>query len=172
MPVAEKGSGQGRQAFLIMFAGLAGFLAIAFLIQRQGNLVQDSGAEYFGAGAVFVAGPTEDLLASINDTGPILFSDVASRDRDVILQHLGDDEDSGWIAMAARPLSAARDCTLEWQATEREFLEPCSGDRFPEDGGDLVTYPVSISDTGVLSIDINAADRETTTTVEETDDGE
>lgn len=164
VPVAEKGSGQGRQAFIIMFAGLAGFLAIAFLIQRQGSLVQDSGDELLGAGAVFVAGPTDDLLESVNDTGPILFSDVASRDRDVILQHLGEDAESGWIAMAARPLSAARDCTLEWQSDAGDFLEPCSGDRFPEDGEGLITYPVSISEAGVLSIDINAASRETTTT--------
>ncbi len=163
MPVAEGGSGQGRQAFIVMFAGFAGFAAIAFLILRQGNLVQDSGGELLGAGAIFVAGPTDDLAASVEDTGPILFSDVASRDRDVILQHVGDNEESGWIAFAARPLDAARNCTLEWQPETEEFLEPCGGELFPADGTGLPRYPVEIDQDGILSIDINAADRSSTT---------
>ena len=60
--------------------------------------------------------------------GPIFYGDVSGRkDRDIILQHLGDDEDKGWYAFLAAPIDKARDCTWQWQADEEQFRAKCDG---------------------------------------------
>ncbi len=164
MPVAEKGSGGGKVAFLVMFAGLAGFAAIAFLILRQGDLVQDTGDGAFGVGSVARVGQVDDLAESVADTGPILVPDIASRDRDIYLNHLSTDPEDGWIAFAARPLDATRDCTLVWNAADELFDNPCGDDTFPANGEGLQTFPVLVDQNGNLTVDLNAADRSTTTT--------
>lgn len=164
MPVAQKGSGQGRQALLVLLGAVVGVGAIMFLILRQGSLIADTGGETFGAGGVATLGQAEEL-AELADSGPIFLPDVASRDRDIYLQHLSEDSTKGWLAFAARPLAASRDCTLEWDQDESDFVDPCDGARFDEAGSGLAQYPVTVDADGLLSVDINALDRATSTTV-------
>jgi hypothetical protein len=109
----------------------------------------------------------EGLADEIAERGPILYSDVASGDRDVFLQHIGDDVDEGWLVFAARPVDAGRDCTLRWDPDGQRFEDPCSDRTFPADGEGLLQYPVEITD-GVLVVDLNFEERpaETTTTIQ------
>jgi hypothetical protein len=103
----------------------------------------------------------------IAQRGPILFPDPANRGRDIFLQHLGDDPADGWLAFDARPLGEGRACFLEWQPDTREFLDngECTQSyRFPEDGEGLPQYPASVNTDGKVVVDLNAAERGTTTT--------
>ena len=112
------------------------------------------------------------LAAEIADNGPILYPDTAGGERDIVVQHLGDDPEQGWIVLAARPPGTPRECTIQSRDRDQPFrlLDPdgevsdaCDGREFPNDGGDLPTYPVTVRD-GRLDIDLNAEDRATSTT--------
>ena len=56
------------------------------------------------------------ISAEIAKRGPVLFSDVAGGSRDIILQHLGTDPESGWLAFEARRAGQDRRCFFQWQA--------------------------------------------------------
>jgi hypothetical protein len=119
----------------------------------------------------FQGGRAKRLAEEIADRGPIIYSDVSGeRERDMILQHLGDDPDEGWHAFLAAPAEKARDCTWEWD--EREFLFRAKCDdslTAPADGEGLKQFPVTVSD-GRIDVDLNASARATTSTTPTTSD--
>jgi hypothetical protein len=78
---------------------------------------------------------------------------VAGGDRDVYLQHLGTDEDRGWVAFDTRPPGASRDCAVRWVPEDEAFEDPCTGDRYPPNGEGLRQYPVTIDD-GRVGVDL------------------
>ena len=102
---------------------------------------------------VFDAGRTDSQAPAIARDGPILLGDVAGGDRDVYLQHLGTDEDRGWVAFDTRPPGASRDCAVRWVPDDEAFEDPCSGDRYPASGEGLRQYPVTVDD-GRLRVDL------------------
>lgn len=69
--------------------------------------------------------------AEIAERGPVLFSDVAGGSRDIILQHLGDDPESGWLAFEARRAGQDRRCFFQWRSGD----DGDSGDGGAEDSG-------------------------------------
>ena len=71
------------------------------------------------------------ISAEIAERGPVLFSDVAGGSRDIILQHLGDDPESGWLAFEARRSGQDRRCFFQWRAED----DGDSGDGGAEDSG-------------------------------------
>ena len=98
--------------------------------------------------------------------GPILFPDPANRGRDIYLQHIGDNPEEGWFAFDARPLGEGRECFLLWHAETRTFVDngKCSREvSFPENGEGLPQYPATVNDDGKVVVDLNAANRATTT---------
>ena len=102
----------------------------------------------------FQAGQVERLAANVARDGPIAIPDASpERARDIYLQHLGDTPEAGWLAFAAQAPGADRTCLLQWNASERVFVDPCSGQRFPADGEGLTQYPTTVSE-GVLSVDL------------------
>jgi hypothetical protein len=120
----------------------------------------------------FAKQDASNLADKIVADGPVLYADAASGDRDIVVQHMGSDPETGWVAMAARPAGVPRNCTIQWQADDEEFRlldtngetsDDCDGRTFPADGAGLPTYPVTVT-AGKLDIDINAADRTSTTT--------
>ena len=119
----------------------------------------------------FQGGDAERLAAEIADRGPIIYGDVSgNKDRDIILQHLGDDPETGWYAFLAAPLGEARSCTWIWQPEEEIFRAECDASlTAPADGDGLTQFPVTVTD-GRLDVDLNADARpegdETTTTTE------
>ena len=113
------------------------------------------------------------MAAEIDERGPFLVADASpGGDRDVVIQHLSDDVDEGWVAFVARPPGTPRNCTIQWQDDDGVFRlldengevsDDCDGREYPADGGDLETFPVTV-DNNKLDIDINAANRASTTT--------
>ena len=88
----------------------------------------------------------EELAEEIADRGPFLLADAsANRQRDVYVQHLGDDPEEGWLAFDARaPDQDDRDCSLRW--TGDQFEDPCTGRTFPPDGDGLEQYDVRVDE--------------------------
>ncbi len=116
----------------------------------------------------FQAGSAEKKAELIDRSGPILYADVSgNKDRDMILQHTGEDPDTGWHAFLAAPIDKGRDCTWLWQPDERIFRAKCDKDlTAPADGKGLPQFMVKVTD-GQLDVDLNADARtaaSTTTT--------
>ena len=105
----------------------------------------------------FQGGSAERLAKEIARRGPIFYGDVSgNKERDIILQHLGDDPETGWYAFLAAPLGEARDCTWQWQPDEELFRARCDESlTAPADGEGLPQFPVTVED-GRLDVDLNA----------------
>ena len=150
MPVAKGPTFDLRSA--VIFGGIAvlaaiviGFFAIR-LGQQTNTLVL--GDQNFGSLNIF------NISENIDRDGPILWPDIASGDRDIWLTHTGDEVDEGWFAFEARLPGESRDCSVEWVATDRNFVNGCSGDVFPVTGDGLPQIPVFIDGTDLI-IDLN-----------------
>ncbi|CAN5744775.1 hypothetical protein BH24ACT3_BH24ACT3_01510 [soil metagenome] len=163
MPVA-KSSPTGRTAAIV---GVAGVIAAIGLIALISVVAGRSDVEVRLGDDRFPLGSAEARAESIAEDGPTIYSDVASGDRDIYVQHLGEDPAEGWLAFAASPPGKARDCFLRWQAEQEEFTY-CYGETYPADGGDLPSYPVEVTEDGELFVDLNAEEREATTTTTDT----
>lgn len=104
------------------------------------------------------------ISAEIAARGPVLFSDVAGGSRDIILQHLGADPESGWLAFEARRAGQDRRCFFQWRTVSSDndgggerFVNSCDPDDVVDAvGTGLVQFPVSVVD-GDVRVDINAA---------------
>lgn len=113
---------------------------------------------------VFEAGRVDRLAANVARDGPILIADASpDRRRDLYLQHLGATDDQGWLAFSAQAPGAERTCLLQWQAGAEQFVDPCTGGRYPADGAGLTRYPTTVDD-GVLSVDLRSPQTPSTTT--------
>jgi hypothetical protein len=168
-PVARTQGHTGR-ALLVAAGGVVVAIAVAAalaVLANRGTVDVRLGAE------TFAEQDAEDAAERVAEDGPILYADTAGGDRDIVLQHLGDDPDEGWIALAARPPGVSRECTVQWDAGDEVFRlldssgevsGECDGREFPADGEGLPTYPVTVGSDGKLDVDLNAADRTTSTT--------
>lgn len=150
MPVAKGPSFDIRSAAIV--GGIAVVAAIAIgviaveLGTRSNTLVL--GDTNFGSINA------DNMADEIAENGPILWPDIASGNRDIWLQHLGEDAGTGWVAFDARPPGTPRDCAVQWSVSERTFTDPCDGAVYPADGEGLPPIPVFI-DGRTLVIDIN-----------------
>jgi len=118
-------------------------------LSESGNVTVRLGSD------TFPAGKASERALTISSDGPILFSDPASGQRDIFLQHLGDDDTTGWLAFDARRADQSRDCTLKWDAQDHQFNDPCDGSNVPANGAGLTQYKVVITDSGDVIIDLN-----------------
>jgi hypothetical protein len=168
-PVARNQGHAGR-ALLIAVGGLVLTLGVAYLLsvlENRGSVEVKLGDDTFSG---LSASNMADVIA---EEGPFIIADAsAGGRRDIVLQHLGQSQDQGWYAIAARPPGKPRNCTIQWNADREVFrlldqhhrvAGPCDGRTFLADGHGLETFPVKVRD-GKLDIDINAADRASTTT--------
>ncbi len=163
MPVARRGANGARQLAILGFATVGGLAAMWFLFTRATDLAASGDVDVNLGSSVFEAGKVDRLADDVARTGPLFFPDLVGRDRDIYLQHVGDDPEEGWYAFSVRTRDAARDCFAEWSLEDRNFVDSCSGAVYPENGDGLPPYPVIIDVGGTLSIDINASERTTTT---------
>jgi hypothetical protein len=167
MPVARGPQMNARSAILVGITGVMIAVVLGggvlFLANQSENVELQLGDTDFDAGQI------GRISEEIDDRGPILYSDVAGRSRDIILQHLGDDPEAGWFAFDARPIGASRDCFFEWNSDAERFDlvladrsdADCADVTMDERGnlstGELIqTYPVTIDDDNNVRVDINA----------------
>ena len=168
-PVAQS-RGHAGKALAVSGVGVAAAIAIAFGVAQlanQGRVDVRLGSD------TFAQQDADDAADKIAEDGPILYADTAGGDRDIVLQHVGDDPDEGWIALAARPPGVARDCTIQSRDREGPFRlldadgevsGDCDGRELPPTGDGLPSYPVTVDADGNLDVDLNAEDRATSTT--------
>lgn len=96
----------------------------------------------------------DNMAEEIAENGPILWPDVGGGSRDIWLQHLGDDIDTGWTAFDARAVGEPRECNVRWQASDQTFVDPCTGQSYPANGHGLPPIPVFVEGLELI-IDIN-----------------
>ena len=150
-------------------AALVAVVAVVLLLVGAGMFAlvnRNTPSANLGLGdQTFQGGSAERLAAEIADRGPIFYGDVSgNKERDIILQHLGDDPEEGWYAFRAAPVDRDRSCTWEWQDDEEQFRAKCDESlTAPADGEGLQQFPVRVRD-GKLDVDLNAEARATTTT--------
>ena len=165
MPVARGPQMNARSAVVVGLTGVAIAIVLGggvlLLASRGGDVEIQLGDTDFDAGQI------GRISEEIDDRGPILYSDVAGRSRDLILQHIGDDPAAGWLAFNARPLGEPRDCFFEWNEAEARFdlvsvsaAVTCADVTMDERGnlstGELIsTYPVEIDADDNVRVDLN-----------------
>lgn len=163
-PVERRNRGHAGRALVVAVVGVVVALVAAWgiaLLAERGSVDVRLGDDLFDAGG------TDSTARQIADQGPIPYPDVAGGDRDLVLQHLSDDPEEGWLALAARPPGTPRQCIVEWQDDEGVFrllddgevTGACDGREYPPDGGHLPRYGVEIADDRIL-IDLWADERE------------
>ncbi len=149
MPVAKRSRTPGRQAAVLAVAGLTAILSIIGLFvwldnERQGASTNAVWSPVPDEGNIFSPGPADALAQFVDETGPILLADTAGQDRDVWIQHLGDDVSTGWITFGVRQPDAPRDCSAEWRPDDATFVDSCDGTVYPEDGSGLPRYETTV----------------------------
>ena len=113
MPIARRSQFDARRAFVMGAAGVAaGLVLVAAVVWLAGPSRQ---VEVRLGDRDFRDLDAARISAEIAEGGPVLFSDVAGGSRDIILQHLGTDPDSGWLAFEARRAGQDRRCFFEWR---------------------------------------------------------
>jgi hypothetical protein len=143
--------------------GLA--LVLGLFVVAIPSLTEEGTVQVTLGDDTFAPGSAENLSETIAGEGPLLFGDVSGRnDRDVYLQHIGEDPATGWYAFDAHRPGQPRDCFLEWRAEQNQFEDACDGAIVPADGGDQMAYPVTITEDGQVVIDLNPDDPATDTT--------
>lgn len=156
-PVAEGPSFDVRRAVIFGIVAVALGVGLVVLVTRLA-----------GTGAIdvklgddqFEDIDADGLAQEIDDNGPVLFADAGTGDRDIIVQHLGEDADVGWYAFNAQVAGRARECTLVWDPDRSLFYDRCDETvTVPADGGNQPSYPISVVD-GELVVDLNAAARD------------
>lgn len=171
MPVGRPTSGRELRAIALALGGVALTVLVGFFMLRVSN---NRNVQVRLGDEKFYAGRVSRIAPEIIDRGPVLYSDVAGGDRDIYLNHLSDDPQTGWVAFDARPAAAPRSCTLLWLAGAQHFelfrvtaslgvgelpTERCTAETWPADGAGLASYPVEIVN-GSISIDLNGAGAE------------
>jgi hypothetical protein len=173
MSPVERSAGHAGRALAVSGVAIA---VIALVLWGASILTNRQSALDVRLGdATFQGGDAERLAEEIADRGPILYGDISDSDnasRDIILQHIGDDPEEGWYAFRAQPEDKDRECTWVWQPDEDLFRAKCDDSlTAPADGEGLVRYPVEVED-GKLDVDLNYADRPSTTTTTAPESGD
>lgn len=158
MPVATNGPPPARQALLIGLGVICGLGAVIFLVTQLDQLTSNNEATVDLGAPIFSPGSAEDMAMVVEEQGPFFLPDATGGERGIWLQHLGDDPDEGWVAVAIRPPEADRDCFVEWQIEDNTFVDACDGTVYPPDGEGLRQYPVSVDPNGDLNVNLNRSE--------------
>jgi hypothetical protein len=155
-PVRQTPSRTPRSIILgVAGVALGLILVLVLFIFAIPSLTESGKVEVKLGSDTYDAGSAESLAGSIASAGPLLLPDVSGGNRDVYLQHLGDDDAAGWYAFDARRPGQSRDCSLRWRADSSDFIDPCDGTVVAADGSGLLDYPVTVSDSGRVVVDFS-----------------
>ena len=163
MPVQESRKRTSRSVVLAI-AGIAIgiILVLVVFVVAIPSLTESGKVEVKLGSDTYDAGTASARAQNIADGGPLLFSDVSSGRRDIYLQHLGDDDATGWFAFDARRPGQGRNCTLVWQPSTGDFRDPCDSTIVAGDGTGLPDYVVTITDKGKVIVDLKGDSTSTT----------
>jgi hypothetical protein len=163
-PVKQTKARQPRSMVLAVAGIVIGIiLVLVVFVVAVPSLTESGKVEVKLGSDTYDAGPSESRAATIAEDGPLLFSDVSGGQRDIYLQHIGDDPATGWYAFDARRPGQGRDCPLDWDATATQFRDRCDGTIVAADGTGLLTYTVTVTDNGRVVVDFKGDDSTTTT---------
>lgn len=163
MPVQESRKRSARSVVMAVAGVAVGIVLVLLLFVVAIPSLTESGKVEVKLGSdTYDAGSATARAENISDGGPLLFSDVSSGNRDIYLQHIGDDVATGWYAFDARRPGQARNCTLSWQPAPSNFRDPCDGATIAADGTGLLSYPVTITDKGKVIVDLRGEPDEPT----------
>ena len=133
---------------IVAVVAVAMFVALAVLTSGGETKVRLGDDE-------FEVGKVDALAPRIERDGPLLFQDLLiGGTRDIYVNHIGADDETGWVAFEARVPGSDRSCTLVWDNAQQAFTDPCTIETVPPDGGDLPHYPTRVTDDGVLIVDL------------------
>jgi hypothetical protein len=107
----------------------------------------------------------EGAAERIEESGPDIFPDLVGGNRPILVNHVGDDVDTGWVAvLAIAPGSEA--CIVNWDADDGVFRD-CEGETYPPDGEGLDQLETRVED-DTLFVDLGRGrdDEETPATTD------
>lgn len=126
-------------------------LGAGFLMLR---LADSGGVDVRLGDAEFSAGSAESRSDDIAEGGPLLFADPNS-DRDIFVQHLGEDTNRGWLVFETRWPGSPSSCSLKWEVASRQFVPPdseeCRGLPRAEEDGTAVIVAADASGSTAMS---------------------
>lgn len=125
----------------IAFAALLLFVVVRYVSRNP---------DVANLGADVIRLDADRTAERIEETGPYPLQDPHG-DRDVYLQHVGDDPQQGWVLVLAR--SPNEPCTVLWDVERDVFEAPCSDRTYPPDGDGLTTFPAPVEN-GRVVIDL------------------
>ena len=149
MPVEQRDPRQTVKAVTLGVAAVGaavGFLLLVLWFTDRGTIEIALGDDTFEAGRV-------DIIADeIRENGPIRYADLIGGRQNIILQHLGDDDQVGWYAFDLIRPGQPDECQLEWNADAQLFQDSCDDTEIAPTGFGQPEYLVEIED-GRISID-------------------
>jgi hypothetical protein len=149
VPVEQRDPRQTVKAVTLGVAAVGaavGFLLLVLWFTDRGAVEIALGDD------TFEAGRTDVIADEIRENGPIRYADLLGGRQNIILQHLGDDDQVGWYAFDLIRPGQPNECQLEWFAAAQVFRDSCDGTEIPPTGFGQPTYPVEIEN-GRISVD-------------------
>lgn len=138
-----------RQVVVLSLVALAFAGALVFLVVQYAS----KNPETANLGPSVVKLDAKRTASRIDETGPYPLQDPRG-DRDVYLQHVGDDPEKGWVLVLAYPPDEPdKKCAVVWDVKRDLFEAPCSKRTYPADGSGLTTYPAPVQE-GRVVIDL------------------
>ncbi len=156
---------KGTKAVLLAVGAVVAAVVVGVLVVKAAPSNPDQvrlGDDEFNAGYAEVLA---DAIVE-GDGQPLIFNDVSGGDRDIYVQHLGEDDTTGWTAFETR-LPGSDDCFAVWDVDRELFVSSCDETvTFLADGTGLVAYPTRVNADGRVIVDLRRpVDRTATTTV-------
>ena len=152
MPVARGPSIDARRAVTAGVLGVVVAVVIGVAILWAGNTGGDIESNL--GDQDFRDIDADDIADEIADRGPVGFNSVGGQARPIWLQHLGDDPETGWIALEAR-IPDQPGCLAQWDREREVFFNDCDDtETFPPDGAGLTSIPLLVED-GEVIVDLN-----------------
>jgi hypothetical protein len=159
MPVAQT-RGHAGKALAIASVSVVLILVVTFFVAQAANR---GDVEINLGDKRFNAGQTERLAKEIDDGHglPFLYPDLVGRDRNLFVNHLGDDPDTGWVAFGAFDPDDPS-CAVEIDREAEILVSACDPElTFPLGGTGLRFYPTTVEG-GRVYVDINELSTSTT----------
>lgn len=141
--------------FAVATFAAGALVVVALFVFAVGKATESGRFEVNLGSDTFNAGNNKLRAESIARDGPFLLPDVGGGQRDIYLQHLGDDPTKGWLAFDARKPGSSRACQLVWTKADGTFRDSCDGSVIPGDGEGLRHHQVEVSETNDVIVDFN-----------------